>query len=171
MPKPTLTQVNQIKDIISANDWMLIIPNVPGASFRAGWDLSLKCTSVNFPGSQQEIIQWFLFGHSLIFRGARQTSHKFEVRFYEDVEFGTYSALRGWLRAVMASDTGNSEGDKQSYTRDVRIEVYDTTGALAKTMHIYGVQPETIELGELNSDQSQPLIITATFAYDYTEDS
>lgn len=165
MPIPRLRTQYQVPDIQSRDRYEFITGSTPGSNDR---NLHLKCSSISAPGKMVDPIVVNLFGHQIKHRGKENVSQELQVTYFEDENFATSRALRSWFYNVVNDETGNSSGSKTSYAIDGIIKTFTSTGRENFVMVIGNMWPQDIQAFELGSDGSSPVLISITFAYDYT---
>jgi len=165
-----LEDTRSIPDVLSVDRYELRFPIIPLVGVDR--ELTIRCQQVQLPGVGNEAFEVKLNGHTSKYRGARKSEHTFSATFVEVAGGRTLQTLQRWHEAVVGTKSGSSLGYKIVYSVErVELEVFDTTGKTAGLHTLYGVFPENIDTAQLDSNNSGPLLITASFSFDYNESS
>lgn len=168
MRKPSLTDLRRLPDIQSKEHFNFNVGATPGGATDR--NLFLKCHSVQFPGIANEAFVVNLWGHQVKHRGKQNSTLQMNVVYYEDRAFNTTKALRAWHKAVVNPETGTSIGNKFSYAITGQLDFFDHTGRTAYQASVVNMFPESLDGYELSGDSSAPLLVAATFGYDFVQD-
>lgn len=168
MRRVSLTDLRRVPDIQSKEHFNFNVGSTPGGATDN--NLYLKCHSVQFPGIANEAFVVNLWGHQVKHRGKQNSTQQMTVSYYEDKLFKTTKALRAWHRAVVNPETGTSLGNKFAYGVLAKMEFYDHTGRTAYESSFVNMFPESLDGYELSGDSSAPLLVNATFGFDYVQE-
>ncbi len=167
MPKPNLNDILSIKDPMLADNFELLIPNVPGGgSARA---LRIQCKSAAKPGSTVNEYLMELFGHALVHAGALTFTHDLPVTYIEDSRGSITQSLEAWQAVVRSKQTqhGNFKAD---YAVDAEFIIYNQIGAKVLIYKIVNMWPNQVpDLQFEGSQGTQAIELSANFKFDIVD--
>lgn len=161
----TLDDINEQSDAMDSEHFNLLFGSIPG--FGESRPLSIACQTAAIPGVSIEPIEVGLHGHTVRFRGKQTFSGTFSVGFVENSAYEIQRRLRAWKEYVVGTNTATSQGYKNRYGLTAELQVFDTTGAVADRLHIFGVFPTEVPEVQLDGQSSQVMLISPTFNFDY----
>lgn len=168
MLKNSLQDIRSLPDPLLGFNFTMLIPNIPGGGDSRA--MALKCMQSVIPGQQLEAVLVALSGYEVKFAGRVVYSHTLPVVFLETRDMSTRDALKQWQD--MARDVKNNTGNyKTAYATDVKLQLFDDTGSVVRTVNVYGVYPEDVSDVQLDGSSSAAVSVSATFSYDYWQDA
>lgn len=167
MSRTGLQDISTLKDPLQTWNFGFIIPNVPGNG--NGLALTLRCKSVVIPGMQLEVAELQLRGMQLNFAGRHVYSHTLPVTITEHRDMLSRQSILRWQ--YKARDFRNNTGSyKTTYATTADIELYDDTGAVIRTIRLYGLFPT--QLDDLTTESAATAVaeMSVSFSYDFFRD-
>jgi len=167
MARTGLTEINELPDVLQGWNFDLVIANVPGGG--DGRSLMVKCQTTAIPGVVIEPVLVGLHGAEVQFAGRQVYSHNFTATFIESVDISTRQALLGW--SDFCRNTRDNTGrPKSEYSTTVDLVLYNDAGETVRTIRLFGAFILNLEEGALDGASSTPVILTASFSYDFFND-
>ncbi len=163
-----MNEVNALPDILGAWRYELLItpPNNSGA-IRP---LCIRCQTVMFPGSGVDVMQIYLNGFLVHYRGRKIFSNQFQATFVEGADALTWLTLKAWQETVVQTWTGNGEYKAGYISQSAVLNVYDAVGASpAQVATIYNLWPSEVPDVQLEGTTSQPFLVSCAFTFDVVE--
>lgn len=159
-------EINSLPDALTNDAFTVMFGSIPGESDTRR--LTLQSQSVQEPEETNETITTMLAGFQKRQSGTNTNQGTFQVTFLETVDMAVLSRIRTWKQFCRGTTTGSSVGYSQDYTRTAELTVFDTSGAVSKTVTIYKCFPSNIDSITYDSANSaQAVVVTVTFTYDY----
>ncbi len=167
MARTSLFDVLSVADPAQSWNFDLFLPAIPGSSDTR--DLTYKCMTMDLPGSGLDKVPVALHGVELEYAGRQIYTHSSSCTFLEASDWSTRNKFVAW-RESARSWVNNSGSFASFYKVNAQMVVYNDLPAVARTINVYGLWPETIGEVALDGSQSGLVQLTITFAYDYTID-
>lgn len=170
MPKPTLTQLYNLPDILAGDNFYFYIPQPSGLS--GVWDnnLSIKCVNTTLAGVSNEKMTIPLYGQQLNYRGRRIQPQSLSATYYEDMTMATWKALKTWFETIVRLEDGFGR-QRREYTSTAILEVYNQMGDLINKTVYHQLFPQDLSDVSFDGSSTQPVQVNVTFSYDYTSES
>jgi len=164
MAKPTFSEVaSAIQDPLLSDNFLLVIPNVPGGG--VGEALRLQCRSASKPGKTINSVEVAVFGHVLEFASNISFSHDMSVSYAENGKAQVTTALELWQNAIRSAET-QLGAPKSAYARNGIFYVYDNVGNVVKEYLIEAMWPAQVPDISFDGSSSSALNVDASFKYD-----
>jgi len=154
-----------LKDPMPADNFELVFGNIPNYS-GATRNLTIRAQQAVIPGMNNDVMPVTLHGFDFIFSGKNTWPKTLTVAFVEssqDMEVMTAIGL--WQQAVRGTKSGTSLGYSSQYSADLRLNVYDSPGNLAKSVLIKRAMPQDRPDIQLDSTSTQAMLQNITFGY------
>lgn len=165
MPVITNADVQSLPDILASDRFVLNLGSIPGSGDSRS--LSIKCMDAMMSGYSNEAFPVPLNTHTRMFRGRKTYPRTLQIQYVEDVGVDTNYRLRKWMEDIVGTDSGSSNGYIADYAITSQLEVYDTAGALADLGAYFRFFPIDVQGYSMNGQQSNPVVISCTFSFDY----
>lgn len=160
--------VASIPDVLDVIAYEIIFGSIPGSGDSRG--LTIRSKDTNIPGFSNEKFSVTLHGHTRHFRGRLTPSGTWSTTFVETVDGYTWRTLKSWHERVVGSRSGNSTGYLADYSADVRLLVYDTTGATVAIRTIRELFPQEVPEVALSGEASAAMNVPVTWSFSLVED-
>lgn len=164
MPRISLSRQNSIPDVISTDNYELVLGNFPGAVNPD--TMTLKCLNASYPGMSNETYEVNINSHVLKFRGRKMMPRTLAVTYVEDAKFDTTNSLLNWHEYIVGSESATSGGNKAQYAIDSDLIIYDGKGGEINRVTFRYLFPQDIPDTQLSGESTTPWNVTATFNYD-----
>ena len=137
-------------------------------SYNASFgDLKYYVKSIELPTRSREPIVHDYMDTKIFYSGRDASSHTFTITFWDDQSLTVYDYMHKWLEVTGSSEYGEGVY-KQSYVRDIKINLKDTTDLVETgSINLKNCFPTEIGSSSLNYDDSNVFEIPITFTYDY----
>lgn len=166
MPRISLDQVNSLPDLLSAENFELLLGNIPGGPSKSE-QLAIKCLNANLPGSGNEAFEAPIHGHVVKFRGRKTMPRTLSITYVEDSQFNTLNSLHRWNEFVVGTLSGTSAGDKKDYAVDGQLTVFNHKGEAISVYKIFKLFPVDLPDIQLSGENTTMVQVPITFSYDY----
>lgn len=167
MARTSLQDLRSLPDALQAWNFDMVVPNIPGSGDTRS--LTIKCMSSSIPGFTLDPVLVGLHGAEIKYAGRQVFTHSLPITSVETRDMSTRDAIRNWMETARRNrdNTGNY---KSVYATDVKIYLYDDTGAAVRTIMLYGCYPEGVDDSPLDGSNSAAVTFSWTLSYDYHED-
>lgn len=168
MPALTQSQMQSLPDVLATDRFTINFGVIPGFG-DTSTSLLLKCIDVYIPGTANQRFAVPLGNVNRSFRGKKEFGQQntMQCTFVETVDLTSLQALRMWLEYIAGTNSGNSQGYIADYAVTPTISVYDTTGSVADSVQLFRCFPENVPDVPLSTQQSQQMVFSASFSFDY----
>lgn len=170
MPAVALNDIDSLADALSSFRYELLVTTPAGGNTaQVSRDMTIKCQSVAFPGSDIEDMMIGLNGFQFHYRGRKFFSGILAVTFVEFSDGAIWQQLKNWQELIVNTQTGNGV-PKQQYARDITINVYDEQGDQPALMAVArNAWPSQVPDVMLDGQSTMHFSIQASFQYDWIE--
>jgi len=170
--RSSLLDVLNIKDPLYSDNFELYFATLPsgvtGTKDLEG--LRIQCKTASIPGIQNEAQDIALHGFKIRTAGRTVFTNTLSVTYLESRTLGIQRTLKNWVNSVRDFRTQKSVG-KQQYTTTGELVIYDETGKKITSIWLWNCF--CAEIQDVNMDGSSANIteISATFNYDFADES
>lgn len=164
MPKPTLSEVYDIRDPMLNDNFDFSIANIPGNGIDSR-KFTVQCKSAVKPGMTIDQVEMALFGHKVRHAAKKTFSGTFTIEAYENSKGEFSKGLENWAEVIRGTDTQHG-AFKVNYARNALLTAYDQTGAVIAVWEIENVWPTEIPEEQFDGEGGTAITLSVTFAYD-----
>lgn len=162
----TFNEAESIKDILAGDNFRFVFNGrIPGASKDVS-KLEIKVNSTSIPGIANEAMTANIGGYALGFRGRVIFPGVLPITFFEDSKSETRTILGEWHEFVVKQKENVSQGDKEDYSLDCDLYVFDHRGIVSAVYEYENLFIQDISEIPLSTDGTAPVMIQASFKYD-----
>jgi hypothetical protein len=176
--KYTMEEVSGILDPMLSDNFLLSIPNIPGAT-NADRLLRIQCQTAVKPGMTVEEVTVALFGHELRFAGRNTTTHDLPVQYIENYQGQVTLALEAWSEVArsLKTQTGSlkrgggagAAAGADGYARDGELHILSPAGESILVYKIYGMWPSVVPELSFTGESATAITLSASFKFDWYE--
>ena len=162
LPAPLLAKLTQkVAGLISGNTAL--------ASMK---ELRLRCTSFSYPSTKIETTSLMLGGFRRSSGTIQNKSGTWTCKIVEDYQGGVLNILQAWCDLIHSCVLG-TRLPRTLYTGTASIIIGEGIKGNKKkrTIWLKGFYPTGISVGEIDPNSSKPIVVTATFNYDWFADN
>jgi len=163
-------EINALPDMLTNESFIALFGTIPGSTDNRR--LMLQCTKCTFPERAIAQLEATIATFKRYQAGPSTTGGTFDITFNETTDLLVYSKLKTWMEICRGTRTGLSMGYSDSYSIDLPITIFDSTGKEVVVGTYYKVFPTRIPEVSLDSSGTGNVIeLNIQFSYDYFVDS
>ncbi len=158
-----------LPDPLQPYNFDLSIPNVPGGG--NGYQLMLRCASATLPGHANEDGILPLRGSEITYAGRPLWEHAFNPTFSEHRDMVSRQSLLNWILYARDNRTSPTAGAYMTNYKTIGdLIIYDDIGKEIRRIRLHGLWCQSLQEAQLESQGSGPVMLGASFRYDWFED-
>lgn len=164
-----LTDMSGLTDPLQPWNFDFSIPNVPGGGSSQA--LLMRCQSATIPGHQNEDGMLQLRGSEITYAGRPLWEHNFQPSYVELRDMESRDALKNWTLFARDNRTSGTAGAYMAnYKTTGYIYLYDDVGRTIRTLILRGLWAQGIQDAQLDSGSSGPVVVGASFRFDWHDE-
>lgn len=147
--------------------WEVSCSKLPGGGDPNA--LSFRAKTSSLPDKVLESAETNFKGHKIYHAGRDASAHTIDLTFWDSVGFPVYKALLNWSEFILNRETGASH-PKKEYESIIIMEMLnrDESGTVGNTCKLFGAYPESIAAISLDQSSNEPVEISVTIKFDYS---
>lgn len=165
----TIDQLRAVGDFQQVTKWdvrFLTLPIVGALAFPISEQINLRCETIEVPKKENSKIEVQIRGHKVLQPGLAEYGNSMTMTFTETVDNTIKNFIKAWHELVWGTRSG-TQFTKEELEAVVQIQMLNNKDEPIYEFLVYGVWPESYDLGTLDGSSNDIMRPSITMSFDF----